>query len=140
MRRTFPLLVLTPAASPHPGLPTPGTTAVSTVSGVTAVPAIAATAAPATGTAAAATIGAAVAAARPEASGRDPRAMGEHRHPGATSERATTDASAGPPILPRAKPLVLPETGRGPSPEQRRRTPTEPPAGRRRPERVTATR
>ncbi|GAA4194863.1 hypothetical protein GCM10022252_39870 [Streptosporangium oxazolinicum] len=51
MRRTFSLLVLTAAASPHRGLPTPGTTAVPAVSGATAVPAVAVPAALAVGAA-----------------------------------------------------------------------------------------
>ncbi len=127
MRRTFSLLVLTAAASPHRGLPTPATP----VSGDTSAPAIAAPVVltvPAAGTAA---IGAAVAAsARPEAPGRGSRAMGEHRRPGTTSEHAPTDAAA--------EPLVLPKGGRGPSSKRRHRIPSAPHAGRRRPGRVTA--
>ncbi|MEU8206288.1 hypothetical protein [Streptosporangium sp. NPDC049046] len=77
MRRALSPPVLTAAASPRRGLPTPGGTAVPLL-------AVQATATPAIDAGVpAALIGAAV--ARLEDSGRRPRATAEHRRPGATS-------------------------------------------------------
>jgi|GEM_PF-3857279 len=87
MRRTpSPSPVLTAGASPRRGLPTPGGTTTAGVPDVTAapLPAVTAIATPAIDTGVpTAVIGAAV--ARPDVSGRGPRATGEHRRPGATS-------------------------------------------------------